>query len=148
VFMQAERPYGLTVAPTKGRLEASSPESEQAVARRWTAPLERRVAEVLGIRDVPSEPLRFQLRRIKWSLERMTARAHQVPETVYHRIQALEAAGVPFASFLWGEQQFPKPSFTVEPAPPVERKRDPLIIGVISTDVDRGVRCLLGLWLH
>jgi hypothetical protein len=100
---------------------------------------------------------------------------YDVPESVYHRIRAAEAAGIPFAYWLWGEEQFSRPTFRPvrEPLParairlggeaaavlgtlaaPLGRlvtvlaSIDPIVIGVIPTAPNRGLWCSLGAWLH
>ncbi len=148
VAIQAEQPYGLTLSPEKGLFEVGSLLNETATEERWRALLERHGAQALGIRDVPTEPYRCEINGIEWVLERMTARTYQLPEAVYHRILALEAAGVRFAYWLWGEEQFPKPIFAPQTVQPAEQQRDPVVIGVIPTGANRGVWVLCGIWLH
>ena len=112
---------------------------------------------MLGIREVPPKSLRLDLDGITWELGPVGSTERQVPAEVFHRWRALEAAGVPFLWWLWGEEQPARPQFrpllqsTPRPAswavPPVPQ-RDPIVIGVIPTAPGRGVWVLIGRWFH
>ena len=82
----------------------------------------------------------------------MGNREYNVPESVYHRIRAVEAEGVQFAYWLWGEEQFARPNSNLFQKVPVrstpQQDLDPIVIGVIPTAPNRGIWCLLGKWFH
>ncbi len=147
-----ERPFDLGLAPEREHLEVRDPRNEAATEARWQPVLERLDIEVLGIRDVPTQPVRVEVHGVIWEVAPMESRVYHVPESVYHRIRAAEAAGIPFAYWVWGEEQFARPTF--QPTPereqvrPLPRGRDPIVVGIIPTAPNRGVWCLLGLWFH
>jgi hypothetical protein len=170
-----EQPYGLDLLPEKERVEYGDPRNEAATEARWAPVLERLGIPILGVRDVPSEAVRLDLDGITWELVPMGSGVYDVPESVYHRIRAAEAAGIPFAYWLWGEERFSRPAFRPvrEPLParavrlsgeaaavlgtlaaPLGRlvtalaSIDPIVIGVIPTAPHRGLWCSLGAWLH
>ncbi len=146
-----ERPYNLGIASNKNLYELTDPRNEEATLARWQPVLHRLNIPILGTRDVPSQQVRFSYDGIDWQLSRMGTQTYNVPESVYHRIRAAEAEGVPFAYWLWGEEQFVRPTFQPIPEPTLvrgTRKRDPIVIGVILTAPNRGIWCLLGQWLH
>ena len=170
-----EQPYRLGLLPDKERVEYGDPRNEAATEARWAPALERLGIPTLGVRDVPSEAVRLDLDGITWELAPMGTGVYDVPESVYHRIRAAEAAGIPFAYWLWGEERFSRPAFRPvrEPLParairlggeaaavlgtlaaPLGRlvtvlaSIDPVVIGVIPTAPNRGLWCSLGAWLH
>ena len=148
------KPYGLGIVPDREQFEYIDPRNEPATEARWRPVLERLGIRILGIRDVPSQPLRIEVDSVDWELRPMGNETYNVPESVYHCIRATEAEGVPFAYWLWGEEQFTRPKFQPvrEPTPvrsaPRQRDRDPIVIGVIPTAPNRGIWCLLGKWFH
>ena len=148
---ERERPYDLGISPDHNLFEYTDPRNEEATLVRWQPALKRLHIPILGVRDVPSEPVRVIFEGIEWILSRMGNKTYDVPESVYHTIRSAEAEGVPFAYWLWGEEQFARPTFRPIPEPEPERstrKRDPIVIGVIPTAPNRGIWCLLGKWLH
>src|SRR5438309_6372407 len=156
-----EEPYGLDLLPDKERVEVSDPRNEAATEARWAPVLERLGIPILGVRDVPSEAVRLDLDGITWELVPMGTGVYDVPESVYHRIRAAEAAGIPFAYWLWGEERFSRPTFRPvhEPLPArairlggeaaailgrlatALASLDPIVIGVIPTAPNRGLWC-------
>jgi hypothetical protein len=158
-----ERPYGLGVVPEPEVFEYTDPRNELAVEERWTEVLERLGAKVLGVRDVLTETTRLTLDGIEWEISPMREDVeYRIPQEVFHRIRAAEAAGVRFAWWVWGEEQFARPSFQAAPdlvepvkprAKPVltaasRRALDPVVIGVIPTGPARGLWVRLGVWFH
>jgi hypothetical protein len=172
-------PYpGVAVLPDATHFEASDPRNEQATVDRWRPVLERHGATILEVENIPTSGMRVEVDGITWELEPMyPQKTYDVPESVYHRIRALAAEGVPFAWWVWGEEKFSQPNFTPTPAaqpanapswsdattiplPPVQsrpaprprptapRQRDPIVVGIIPTGPNRGVWCLLGKWFH
>jgi hypothetical protein len=162
-------PYGLAILPEKDNHEYTAPGNEAATEQRWRPTCERHGAAMLGIRDLPTERVRLVLDGMPWILEPLGQGERQVPAEVFHRWRALEAEGVPFQWWLWGEEQPQRPKFRVLPdagatqstqwaqrsrlAPTQQRdwatpQRDPLVIGVIPTAPSRGVWVLLGRWFH
>src|SRR5436190_21350592 len=103
------KPYSLGVVPDREQFEYTDPQNEAATQARWQPVLDRLGIKILGIRDVPTEPVRVNVDGIDWDLKRMGDAEYTVPESVYHRIRAAEAEEVPFAYWLWGEEQFPRP---------------------------------------
>ena len=148
-----EMPYGLAVVPNRELFEYTDQRNEAATEARWRPVLERLGIVILGIRDVPAQLGRITVDGIEWELELMGNREYNVPSHVYHRIQAAEAAEIPFAYWIWGEEQFTRPKFRpiqetrTEPTPP-QTVLDPIVIGVIPTAPNRGIWCLLGKWFH
>jgi hypothetical protein len=139
------RPYGVGLVSDTDIFEYLDPQNAAAVAARWRPRLEQLGARVLGTADVPNQPTRFFLDGIDWEVAPLDpARTYDVPATVFHRVRAAEAAEVPFAYWLWGEEQFARPTFR----PVEEPKRDPVLIGVIPTAPNRGIWVCLGVWLH
>jgi hypothetical protein len=148
-------PYGLAVVPEKDTYEYTDPRHEAAVEQRWRPVCEQLGAAVLGIRDVPTSPIRMELDGIDWELEPFGSAARGVDGETFHRWRALEAKAVPFFYFLWGEEQPQRPKYYALPetrttswSEPVTRQRDPLVIGVIPTAPGRGVWILIGRWFH
>jgi hypothetical protein len=160
----SERPYDTALVPNQAIHEYSSARNEAAVRARWEPTLARLGVELLGVRDVPEQPTIVMVDGVKWTLERMRDDTYTVPSDVYHRVRAAEAAGVPFAYFLWGEEQFDRPMFRMadggaggsssgrgtRPRQPAwfERALDPILIAVIPTAPNRGLWCKLGAWFH
>ena len=153
-----ERPYGSGFVPRHDSFEMSDPRHEAATQARWEPILTRIGIPVLGVRDLPTAPVRVTVEGIAWEVRLLDpSGTYELPPHVYNRVRAAEAAEVPFAWFLWGEEQFAHPTFTPrqptrkQAAASPRRKRrflDPLLIGVIPTAPGRGVWCLLGIWLH
>ena len=169
-------PYGLAVLPEPDMYEYTDPHNEVAIERRWRPVCEQHGAAILGVRDVPAHPVQLELDGIRWQLEPLGTAERAVPAEVYHRWRALEAAGVPFFYWLWGEELPERPRFTPLPAsshsPAVSRRRpngvhlrtvgdqlsawldealtklDPLVIGIIPTAPGRGLWVLIGRWFH
>lgn len=163
-------PYGLAVLPEKEVYEYTDPRNEAAIDRRWRPICERHGAAVLGIREVPTSPVRVELDGIPWRLEPLGTTERAVPAEVFHRWRALEAEGVPFLYWLWGEEQPQRPNLRPLPASGaaklgaglVQSARrlltwsgdmvgflsDPVVIGVIPTAPGRGLWVLLGRWFH
>jgi hypothetical protein len=165
----------MDLLPDKEGVEYRDPRNEAATEARWAPVLERLGIPILGVRDVPAEAVRLDLDGITWELVPMGTDVYDVPESVYHRIRAAEAAGIPFAYWLWGEECFSRPTFRPvrEPLParairlggeaaaalgtlaaPLGRlvtvlaRIDPIVIAVIPTAPNRGLWCSLGAWLH
>lgn len=150
-----ESPYGLAVLPEKDTFEYTDPRNEAAVEQRWRPICERHGAAILGIRDVPTSRVRVEVNGIAWDLERLGSVERGVPAEVFHRWRALEAEGVPFTDWLWGEEQLQRPQFRPLPATrvatwnaPIDSRRDPVVIGVIPTAPGRGLWVLIGRWFH
>lgn len=169
-------PYGLAVLPEQDAYEYTDPRNEVAVEQRWRPVCERHGAAVLGIRDVPTQPVRLELDGIHWQLEPLGTTERAVPAEVYHRWRALESEQVPFFYWLWGEELPERPRFTLLPAsshsPAITTRQpmgvtlrhmgdllstwlgealttlDPLVIGVIPTAPGRGLWVIIGRWLH
>ena len=160
--LRQEAPYGLGLLPESDHLEYTDPRNEDVVTERWRGVLERLGIKVLYVRDTITGPTRFDFDGVEWLLEPMdNHRTYDVPVSVYHRVRAAEAEGVPFGYWIWGEEQFARPAFrpTPERAPAsaargaareswFPRLVDPLVIAVIPTAPGRGLWCLLGAWLH
>jgi hypothetical protein len=147
------KPYGLNVVPDSGLFEYTDQRNEAETEARWRPVLEQLGIMILGIRDVPSQLGRITVDGVEWELERMGDREYRIPQSVYHCIRSAEAAGIHFAYWIWGEEQFTRPRFVPiqEEARPVPRTRkeiDPIVIGVIPTAPNRGIWCLLGKWFH
>ena len=158
------RPYGLGLIPDPGYAEYTDPHNEALTQARWRPLLEELGITLLGIRDVPTHPTRLMVDGIEWDLMPMrTNRTFHVPPEVYHRIEAARERGIPFAYWIWGEEQFPAPAFQPfaageesrpasrnlrRAAARARRERDPIVIGVIPTAPHRGMFCLLGKWFH
>jgi hypothetical protein len=157
-----ERPYDLEIAPDNQLYEYTDPRNEQATIERWQPVLEKLGIPILGVRDVPDEPVWVMVDGVQWELKRMKTSEYQVPETTFHLIRAAEAANVPFAWWIYGEEQFDRPQFR-----PIQKQQsrslrsrfeetydavrdtlDPCVIGVIPTAPNRGIWCLLGKWFH
>lgn len=147
-----QRPYGLGLVPEKEISEYTDPRNEAAIEARWRPVLDRLDIRMLEIRDVVSQPVRINVDGIDWDIAPMGSGPYNVPQTVYHRIRAAEAEGIPFAYWMWGEEKLTRPTFQPirEPVPvrSASPKRDPIVIGVIPTAPNRGIWCLLGIWLH
>jgi hypothetical protein len=171
-------PYGLAVLPEQDTYEYTDSRNEEVVERRWRPVCERHGAAVLGVRAVPTDPMRIDLDGIQWELRALDATEERgVPSEVYHRWRALEAESVPFYYWLWGEELPVRPRFqplsttnAARPAtrvtPPAARTatwserlntwlddaaailRDPIVIGVIPTAPNRGLWVLIGRWFH
>ena len=151
-------PYGLALLPETQTHAYTDPQNEAAVQQRWQRLCEQHGAAILGIHDVPTRPLWVQLDGVRWLLGPRGDREHAVPAEVFNRWRALEAAGVPFFFWLWGEEQPQRPNFrplperrtirAVSSAAPSEPTRDPIVIGVIPTAPNRGLWVLIGRWLH
>ena len=152
-LQRKEKPYGLGVVPDKELFEYTDPRNEPATEARWRPVLEQLGIVILGIRDVPSQSVRITVDGIDWDVALMDNDiVYDVPPSVYHCIMAAEAKEIPFAYWLWGEEQFARPKFQpireTVPVRSVPRKRDPIVIGVIPTAPNRGIWCLLGKWFH
>ena len=157
-----ERPYDLGIVPDNRQFEYTDPRNEEATLARWQPVLERLNILILGVRDVPSEPVRVTVDGIEWLLSRMGNKRYDIPESAYHTIRAAQAAGVPFGYWLWGEEQFDRPEFYPQKPKNAswksslerswnewqEKLSDPIVIGVIPTAPNRGIFCLLGKWFH
>jgi hypothetical protein len=98
----------------------------------------------------------------------------RVSPATYTRITAVEAHGLRFAHFVWGEEldtpPASRPNFVpyieterLQPAAPTEKQgkkaarararlaaflRDPLLLGYVPFDAQHGVYVLLGRWEH
>src|SRR6185312_8302363 len=92
-------PYGLALQPETDTYEYTNPQNEAAVQQRWQRTCEQHGAAILGIRDVPTQPVWVQLDDVRWLLGPLGSAEHWVPAETFHRWRALEAAGVPF--FYW-----------------------------------------------
>lgn len=151
-------PYGLALLPETNTHEYTDPQNEAAVQRRWQRRCEQHGAAILGIHDVPTRPIWVQLDGVRWLLGPLGDEERAVPAEVFHRWRALEAAGVPFFYWLWGEEQPQRPNlrplperrtrWLISSAAPLEQQRDPIVIGVIPTAPNRGLWVLIGRWLH
>ena len=107
------------------------------------------------MRDVPAKTTRLTLDGIDWDLGPLGSIERGVPAEVFHRWRALEAAGVPFLWWLWGEEQPQRPKFrplhessAFTWQQPLTTQRDPLVIGVIPTAPNRGLWVVIGRWFH
>jgi hypothetical protein len=149
--------YGLATLPAKDQHEYTDPHNEAVVEHRWRSVCERHGAAVLGVREVPTRTLRLDIDGITWELGPVGSAERQVPQEVFHRWRALEAEGVPFLWWLWGEEQPQRPQFRPLPQAtsrpdswqvPAAPQRDPIVIGVIPTAPGRGVWVLIGRWFH
>ena len=152
-------PYGLAVLPEQDTYEYTDSRNEEVVERRWRPVCERHGAAVLGVRAVPTDPMRIDLDGIQWELRALDATEERgVPSEVYHRWRALEAESVPFYYWLWGEEQPQQPNLRplseratrllTSSSAPTTRQRDPIVIGVIPTAPQRGLWVLIGRWFH
>lgn len=149
-------PFSLAVVPETEPQGYTDPANEVVVQHQWQRICERHGAAILGIRDVPTSPREVQLDGIRWELGPLGTDERTVPADVFHRVRALEAAGVPFGYWLWGEELPQRPNLRPLPAPTPAvrgsgwptRQRDPLLIGVIPTSPGRGLWVLLGRWFH
>jgi hypothetical protein len=149
-------PYGLATVPETNPAAPIDEQHERAIQQRWQRICERHGAAILGIRDVLTSPREVQLDGIRWELGPLGTDERTVPAEVFHRVRALEAAGVPFGYWLWGEELPQRPNLRplAEPTPTASgsdwpsRQRDPLLIGVIPTAPGRGLWVLLGRWFH
>lgn len=149
-------PYGLATMPASKRTALTSEQYERDIQQRWQRACERHGAAILGIRDVPTHPREVQLDGIRWELGPLGTDERAVPADVFHRMRALEAAGVPFGYWLWGEELPQRPHLRPLPEPThapsggngPSHQRDPLLIGVIPTAPGRGLWVLLGRWFH
>lgn len=150
--------YGLAILPETNRYEYTDPRNEAAVERRWHPICEQHGAAILGTRDVPTERVRVAVDGLTWELGPLGSAERAIPSTVFHRWRALEAAGVPFLYWLWGDEQPEQPHFRpLADREPWQfrssndwptRRRDPIVIGVIPTAPSRGLWVLLGRWFH
>jgi hypothetical protein len=140
-------PYGLALLPDTQRYPSAEPPSEAAIQRRWQRRCEELGGAILGIRDVPTEPVVAQLEGVRWLLEPLGARERWMPAHLFNQVRGFEGADVPFKFewWLWGEEQRPHPSFRPFPDPAAQR-RDPLLIGVIKTGLRRGLWVLVARW--
>lgn len=153
-----ESPYGLAILPEKDQYDYTDPQNETAVQHRWQRLCEQHGAAILGIRDVPTSTMYVRLDGVVWELGPLGTAERAVPAEVFNRWRALEAAGVPFFYWLWGEEQPQRPNFrqlpvTATPRPDsgndwFTQRRDPIVIGVIPTAPQRGLWVLLGRWFH
>lgn len=150
-------PYGLAAVPETQHTAPLDEQHERTIQQRWQRTCEEHDADILGIRDVPTRPQLVQLDGIRWELGPLGTDERTVPADVFHRVRALEAAGVPFGYWLWGEELPPRPNLRAVPAAVTRssagsgwrpRLRDPLLIGVIPTAPQRGLWVLLGRWFH
>jgi hypothetical protein len=159
----ARRPGSVDVEPNADLFTFTDPRNEEATVRRWSPVLSELGIEVLGVRDVPTHPVRLTVDEVEWEIKLMGNETYQVPVSVYHIILAAEEHNVPFSFYLWGEEQFQRPVFVpsasrpsrTAPSRPREgwaerwnRALDPILIGVIPTAAHRGVWCKLGAWFH
>src|SRR5688572_26164131 len=101
-----ERPFGIGFVADASLVEVEDPRNDEATLARWQPVLDRLGIPVVGVRDIPAQPVRFEVRGIEWELTRMETdgRNYAVPQRVLQRIRAAEAAEVPFAYWLWGEE--------------------------------------------
>ena len=149
-------PYGLATMPESRRTALTDEQYERDIQQRWQRTCERHGAAILGIREVPTRPQLVQLDGIRWELGPLGTDERAVPVDVFHRMRALEAAGVPFGYWLWGEElpqrphlrPLPEPTHTPSGGNWPSRQRDPLLIGVIPTAPGRSLWVLLGRWFH
>jgi hypothetical protein len=155
---QRASPYGLALLPETQPYEYTDPQNETAVQRRWQRRCEKHGAAILGIRDVPTQPIWVQLDGIRWLLGPMGNEERGVPAEEFNRWRALEAEGIPFYYWLWGEEQPQRPNLRPLPeratsrlasgSAPLTRPRDPIVIGVIPTAPHRGLWVLIARWFH
>jgi hypothetical protein len=145
VIALGKRPHGYGLVPRHDSFEMSDPRNEAAMQARWEPTLKRIGITVLGVRDLPTAPVRVTVAGIEWEVRILhPSGTYELPPHVYNRVRAAEAAEVPFAWFLWGEEQFARPTFTtrqstrkstrkqVAASPrPKRRFLDPMLIGVI-----------------
>jgi hypothetical protein len=125
VVMEIDRPHGVAVRPRTDRYEMSDPRTEQATLERWQPLLTGLGIPVIGLRDLPTGVQRLELDGITWTVERCDPnRTYEVPQSVNDRMLAARAAQVPFAWWLWGEEQFDSLSVTVNPA--LRESRNPI----------------------
>ena len=151
-------PYGLALLPDTHAHEYTDPQNEATVQRKWQRPCEEHGAAILGIRDVPIEPLWVQLDGVNWLLGPFGQTERWAPAWVFHRLRSLQGANVPFQHWLWGEEEPQWPNLRPLPehgtnrltsgAAPLARPRDPILIGVIPTVPNRGLWVLVGRWFH
>ncbi|WIG58315.1 MAG: hypothetical protein OJF49_001060 [Ktedonobacterales bacterium] len=151
-------PYGLAVLPERDTYEYTDPCNEAAVEQHWRPICEDHGATVLGIRDVPTTPVRLTLDGIEWELAPFGTAERDVPAVVFNRWRALEGANVPFFYWLWGEEQPLRPKMRPLPETTEARPsswtdrlaplRDPIVVGVIPTAPGRGLWVLIGKWFH
>jgi hypothetical protein len=108
-----ERPYGYGFVPRHDYVEMSDPRNEAATQARWEPILKCIGITVLGVRDLPTAPVRLTVEGIEWEVRILhPSGTYELPPHVYNRVRAAEAAEVPFAWYLWGEEQFARPTFT------------------------------------
>ena len=151
-------PYGLALLPETDSYEYTDPQNEAAVQHKWQRLCEEHGAAILGIRDVPTEPIWVQLDGVNWLLGPLGKTERWIPAEAFNRWRSLEAAKVPFFYWLWGEEEPQRPNFRPLPeratsrqtrdAAPLARPRDPIIIGVIPTAPNRGLWVLIARWFH
>jgi len=154
--------------PDRRYLEYDDPENEAATEARIRPLVEPHGAKILGVYDLPAAGTQIIHDGIPWELSVLDGGNHPVPQSVLRRLNAVEAAGVNFMWFVWGEEQPVRPQFTSFPDDePVSSRsrtknwkqalwdafesdtwRDPLLIGVVATGPRRGVWVLLGKWFH
>jgi hypothetical protein len=72
---------------------------------------------VSGIRDVPTRSQELVLDGMRWQLGPLGTDERTVPADVFNRVRALEAAGVPFGYWLWGEELAQRPNLRPLPKP-------------------------------
>src|SRR5947209_1271320 len=85
--LRKERPLDMSSIPDADSFEWEDPRNERATeerVRRLVGPIG---VKVVGIRDVPTEPVRIDLDGVEWELQPMNPdQTYDVPTTVYHRI--------------------------------------------------------------
>jgi hypothetical protein len=126
-----------------------------------------------------TQPILQEIDGTRWELtplDNNDQTPHPVPHAVYERITALEAQGIRFTHFVWGEEldtpPASRPNFVpyieterTRPAAPAEKEkrkaaraatrarlaaalRDPLLLGYLPFDAQHGCYVLLGRWEH
>jgi hypothetical protein len=163
-----DRPYGVGLLPDKALFEFYDPRNEAATKERWHPILERigicdhqaeKGCGIVGVRDMISSPTEITFREQLWRIAPMDLTVpHRVPEYVRHRVLAAEAAGIPFAYWIWGKEvsppkpklvtQFHQKARTAGAAKSWLRKLDPCLIAIIPTAPNRGIWCSLGEWFE
>ncbi len=121
------------------------PVYEQTLLEYWTPTLEAIKVKARVIEDLPTRIMPMSIDGVEWNLGPMDMnKRYSVPPWVYRRYNACRIAGVPFSSYLWGEEVQPPPL----PKPQPYKVYDPIFIGIIATGTNRGIWCEIGKWFH
>lgn len=126
--------------PDDQLFEYTDPALETAQIARWQPVFDRHQVIVIGLRDVTANDTHLEMNSVRWKVSHLDDSKHIVPQSIFRRVEALQAEGVPFNWWLWAEHRLPAAQHTFS--------CHILLIGVVATGDDRGVWCLLGKWLQ